>query len=92
MSTDVKALAELAKIALSDSELKTIESEFDSILNFVSQVQELELELEPKAGKLKNVLIDDVAEHNFDFDKEALVKAAPKNDGKHILVKKVIKN
>ena len=91
MKVDVKHLANLALIDLKDEEARQFESEFAHILDFVSKVSEIDLDLKPELGDIYNVFRSDDEEHNFDFNKESLVKSAPKNDGKYILVKKVIK-
>ncbi len=92
MKVDINSLAELSKIELTEEELKELSGEFDSILDFVSKVQSLDLDLEPKAELIHNVMREDSADFDYDFDKEALLTQAKRNDGKYILVKKVIKH
>ncbi len=92
MKPDIKSLANLAKVYVDEKELADFEKDISSILGFVSQVQSLDLDMEPRLGKLYNVLYEDDESFDYDYDKEALIKSAKKNDGKYILIKKVIKN
>ncbi len=87
---DVKHLAELSKIEY-DEKLQELEKDFDAILDFVSKVKELDLDLEPKLGDVYNVFREDEAKERFDIDKKELVEQAPKHKDGYVLVKKVIK-
>ncbi len=90
MKVDVNTLAELSKIKLSDQEEKLFADDFESILEFVSSVQELDLDMEPRVPVLHNVLSSDDEQFDYGYDKKKLVTQAPKNDSEYILVKKVI--
>ena len=86
---DVKHLAELSKIEY-DEQLQELEKDFDAILDFVSKVKELDLDLEPKLGDVYNVFREDEAKERFGIDKKELIEQAPKHKDGYILVKKVI--
>ncbi len=88
---DIDNLANLSKIALSDDEKEEFKNELSSILDFVSKVQELDLDLEPKLGAVYNSLRDDKAPPEALSDPKELIEASKVNNGKYILVKKVIK-
>ena len=79
---DVRKLAALARIKIGDAELETFTHEFDAILNYVGQLEKLEL---PKAGEekppLRNVMRDDGEPHTTGAYTEKLAKQFPSREG-----------
>lgn len=88
---EVKKLAALARISISDEELAAFTKEFDSILAYVGQLEKLEL---PKMGDekppLRNVMREDGEPHETGAFTERLVAQFPKKDGTYLEVKQII--
>jgi len=90
---DIIALADLARIELSEAEIERFSKEFDDILEYVSDIKGLAgTSGEPAVGKLFNVFREDVDPLPADLYTEALLAAAPVRDGRYLKVKKVLKN
>ncbi|MDO8522378.1 MAG: Asp-tRNA(Asn)/Glu-tRNA(Gln) amidotransferase subunit GatC [bacterium] len=99
---DVRALAQLARLEVSDEELAKLEREIPDILKFVETIQAVSAQGydEPKkvSGKSKalspqlmNVMREDENPHEGGAYTDALMKAAPARVGNRIAVKQVIK-
>lgn len=88
---DVKKLAALARITITDAELAQFTKEFDSILAYVGQLEKLEL---PKAGEvtppLRNVMRADGEPHESGAYTEKLVRAFPEKEENYLSVKQII--
>ncbi len=90
---DVKKLAALARIRINDAELETFTKEFDAILAYVSQLEELEL---PKAGEEKpalyNIMRADGEPHESGLYTKRLAEQFPLREGDALVVKQIIKH
>lgn len=88
---DVKKLAALARISISDKELAAFTKEFDAILAYVGQLEKLEL---PKAGATKpalcNVMREDGEPHAPGLYTEKLTEQFPARDGDALSVKQIL--
>ena len=88
---EVKKLAALARISVSDSELEKFTAEFDAILAYVGQLEKLEL---PKSGVekpvLRNVLRADGEPHAAGVFTEKLAEQFPQREGDALSVKQII--
>lgn len=84
--SQIEKLATLARIAITDEEKAQFGKEIESILGYVSEIQEV-----AKEGKqtisIKNVLREDVA---VNTDPENLLEEAPHTEGDFIAVKKIL--
>lgn len=99
---DVLHLARLSRLHLSDDEVEVFKKEISAILEYVEQLQDVDLgDLEPtyQVSGLKNVMREDslmhdnvIAERVYSATQKELLKNAPdsENDG-HIKVKRVLK-
>lgn len=93
MDTDlVKNLASLSRLELTDKEEEKFSKELGSILNYVSQLKELEggdtnFEVIPP-----NRFREDDKPHESGIFTEDLLAGAPKRKDNQILVKKIIEN
>lgn len=88
---EVQHLADLARIALRDEEAAKLTGEFEEILGYVSEVQEIAVDTgEKKVGLLHNVYREDVDPHEPGIYTEALLAAAPERDGQYLKVKKIL--
>jgi len=88
---DVRHVAKLARLALSESQMQTLTPQLASILGYVAKVSEADTTgVEPMAHALPlhNVLRDDVVEPSLPLDK--VLQNAPETDGPFFKVPKVI--
>lgn len=89
---DVRALARLARIAVSDEDIQALEKEIPAILAFVATVQEVAGAAipEPVPGDHRNVMRADEALHIPGAHTEKLLDAAPATEEGYLRVKQVI--
>lgn len=85
-NVDVEKLAKLARISITDEEKSKFGKEIESILGYVSEIQEVAKEGE-KTISIKNVMRDDVA---VNTDPKNLIESAPHTEGDFIAVKKIL--
>lgn len=91
MDIDVERVASLAKLGLSDDEIKALSSEFKSILGYVDKLAELNLEgVEPANHPfgLTNAFRKDVPDP-FP-NRKHILESAPGNDGSFFTVPAII--
>ncbi len=89
---DVKHIAMLSRLYLSESEIETFRSQLSRILDFVEKLNELDTEgIDPKFQIIPpgNVLRDDIP--GISLSKEKSMLNAPETDGKYFIVPKVVK-
>ena len=88
---EIKHLAALARISISEDELASLLKEFDGILSYVGQIESLTLSTgtSPEVSALRNVFRKDecVAE---DVNTKALIDAFPEKEGDLLSVKQII--
>jgi aspartyl-tRNA(Asn)/glutamyl-tRNA(Gln) amidotransferase subunit C len=88
---EVKKLAALARIEVSDAELATFTKEFDGILAYVSQLEKLELPKDLKTvPALRNVFRADENPTEAEKWTEKLVAAFPEKEENYLVVKQII--
>jgi len=87
---DVKHLAKLSRIEITESEVENLTKEIDSILGYVGQIQEAAGDVEKETPKLINVMRDDVVTHTPGQYSESLLANAPAIEGKYVKVKKIL--
>jgi aspartyl/glutamyl-tRNA(Asn/Gln) amidotransferase C subunit len=87
---DVKALAELARLEVTDAELAKLEQEIPDILKFVETIQSANVSVEAKSPELRNVMRPDENPHESGIYTERLIKAAPKSEKDRVVVKQVV--
>jgi len=87
---DVKALAKLARLEVSDEEMARLEKEIPDILAFVDIIQKVSVPTEAKADGLRNVMRADENPHESGKFTKQLLDAAPAREGDRIAVKQVI--
>jgi aspartyl-tRNA(Asn)/glutamyl-tRNA(Gln) amidotransferase subunit C len=99
---DVKKLADLARIDMSDEEIKGIAKDFDAILTYVGQVQEVstsvrqgldEIELESKSPDnyfLNNVMREDISTNNRGEYKDKILAEMPNTEDGYLKVKQIL--
>lgn len=85
---DIEKLAKLSRIALTDDEKAQFGKEIESILGYVSEIQEVSKNIEQQATfDVKNIVRDDTI---VDTDPKNLIESAPESQGDFITVKKII--
>lgn len=90
---DIFNISKLAKIELKEDEIKKFEEEISSILDFVSQLKEVDTKnIDPlsQVTGLENVMEEDKVIDGPGRDK--LLKNVPQKDNGFIKVKKVFEN
>ena len=94
---DVKKLADLARIDMSDEEMAIIAKDFDPILAYVGQVQEaLKLSENISDGKkpedhfLYNIMREDVVTNNGGEYTEKILADAPDTENGFLKVKQIL--
>jgi len=94
---EIKKLADLARIDMSEEEMKEIAKDFDSILAYVGQVQEVSsrtvLEEESKKSEdyfLHNVMREDVVTNKKGEYTEKILKDAPDTQDGFLKVKQIL--
>jgi len=94
---DVKKLADLARLDMSEEEMSTIAKDFDPILAYVGQVKEAlkndKQDIDEKIPEdyfLHNVMRDDVVTNNRGEYTEAILADAPDTEGGFLKVKQIL--
>lgn len=89
---EVKKLAALARIRVSEEELPKFTHEFDAVLAYVGQLEKLDLprDLKPEKPPLHNVMRTDEHPTPAGTNTEKLVAAFPEREGDYLVVKQII--
>lgn len=88
---EVKYVANLARLAITEEEAETLTNELDAIISFAEQLNELDTEnVEPTSHVLdmKNIFREDVAKPGLPV--EEVVKNAPDHENGQIKVPAII--
>ncbi len=88
---DVRALASLARLEISDEEVIRLEKELPSILTFVEQVQKAHADSPESAPVLKNVMREDENPHESGIYTKKVLDAAPAQEKDQVVVKQVLR-
>jgi len=86
---DVESLAELARIELSEEEKKSLIKDFDSILGYVQQIQEIDAKEIKKENKLHNVWREDELAPR-EFSRKLIIEQFPDSQDGYLRVKKIL--
>lgn len=84
---EVRHVATLARLGLSDDERTRLRSELESILDHISRLQQVDtsaISETAQVGELVNVMRDDVARESL--PQEVALDNAPATDGVHFVV------
>lgn len=87
---EVKNLADLARVRLSDEEAEALSKEMDSILDYVGQIKNASVEDEVLVPVLKNIMREDVPINKDDEYTEDILNNAPSRQGRFLKVKKIL--
>ena len=92
-SKEVKKIAKLAKLKLTDDEITLYSSQMSQIINYISQLNEVDTSnIDPLSNVIdnNNVIREDKIKESL--DKYVSLKNAPQSDGEFILVPKIIRS
>ncbi len=87
---EIKNLASLSRIEITDAEADKMTKEIDSILGYVGQIQSKTLDLQREIPKLRNVMREDLVTSSPREYTEKLLKNAPDRDGDYLKVKNIL--
>jgi aspartyl-tRNA(Asn)/glutamyl-tRNA(Gln) amidotransferase subunit C len=90
---EVKKLAALSRLELSDDELEKLRVEIDSIIAYIDTIQKVELPKNPAASPYleeENVFREDVNPHEPGIYTEKLAKQFPREENGYLKVKKIL--
>lgn len=87
---DIRALAKLARVEVTDAEVDKLEKELPAILDFVETVQGARVSATAPKSALRNVMREDANPHEGGVYTDALLKGAPSEKDGRIVVKQVI--
>jgi len=87
---DIKALAKLARLEVSEAEMEKLQKEIPGILSFVETIQKAAGDIPKSDPELRNVMRKDENPHESGIHTEVLLSAAPARDGNRVAVKQVI--
>jgi len=90
IKVDIRALAELARLEVTDAEVRKLEAEIPSILAFVDTIQHIDVSGVTQDTSLRNVMRDDTNPIETGSYTETLLSAAPTREADRIAVKQVI--
>lgn len=91
---DVKKLAEMSRIDMSETELQAIANDFDAILAYVGQVQEAS-QIAPSSDKTKdlnitNVMRDDIVTNEAGFYSDKIIAEMPDTEKNFLKVNQIL--
>ncbi|TSC61446.1 MAG: hypothetical protein Athens041674_763 [Parcubacteria group bacterium Athens0416_74] len=90
MTVDIRSLAKLARLDVTDEEVAKLEAEIPSILDFVETIKNAPTSLSIATPALRNVMRPDENPHESGTYTKELLDAAPAKTGDRIAVKQVI--
>lgn len=86
--SDIKHLAEMARIKISEEDAKRYADDFSSILTYVSEIQSVDVPFVQDIGSVSNVMREDLA-HDAHFTHDFLGQV-PHRDGDYVQVKQIL--
>lgn len=87
---EIKGLANLARIEISDGEMEGLTKELDSILEYVGQIKNASVDDEQVVPILKNVMREDVPTNKDNEYTEDILNNAPSREKRYLGVKKIL--
>jgi aspartyl-tRNA(Asn)/glutamyl-tRNA(Gln) amidotransferase subunit C len=87
----VRRVARLSRLKLDDAEVSRLASELSHVLDYVDQLNELDVkEVEPMAHAIELTNVFRADEPRPSLPREAALSNAPKSDGKYFLVPPIL--
>ena len=87
---EIKHLADLARIEMTDTEAEKMTNDVDSILEYVGQIKEVSGDSAQTVPKLRNVMREDITTNKPGEYTEALLQNAPSREENYLKVKKIL--
>lgn len=90
---DVKKLADLSRLSLTEAEIEKMRGEIDSIISYINVIQKVELPEVPEGTvyfESINVTREDGSPHETGVYTEALLAQSPRRDKNFLKVKKIL--
>lgn len=89
----VKHIAKLARLNLTEKEIKKMKKELSAILDYVEKLKEVDItKVKPYSTKVKNVFREDeLKTEKFFSGAQKLVEMAPQKKGNFVKVKSIFK-
>lgn len=90
---DVKKLAELSRLALTDDEVEQLRADIDAIVSYIDTVRQVPMPdgVTPNPHlDIVNVMREDTVAHEGGEHTSALVEQFPDHDGDFLRVKKIL--
>ena len=94
---DIEKLGDLARIKLSPEEKKELSKDIESILGYVSEIQEISSDMSidnntllPQSVTVCNVMREDEDPHESGLYTERILKESPEVEDNYIKVKKIL--
>lgn len=87
---DVRALAALARLDVSEAELERLEKELPNILEFVDTIQQAQVATTERIPVLRNVMREDGEPHESGMYTDAVLAQAPAVQANRLVVKQVV--
>jgi len=88
---DIRALANLARMEVSDEEVAKLEKELPNILAFVEQIQKASSEAPAEEHSHRNIMREDTNPHEGGLYTKALLDAAPAQEKDQVKVMQVLR-
>ena len=89
-SKDIKNLASLARIEISEEEAEKLTPEIDSILGYVGQIKDVVGNIKKEVPKLHNIILEDISTNTSRQYTDDILSNAPDREGDYIKVKKIL--
>ena len=88
---EIENLAKLCRIELTNDEKKELSGEMDSILDFVNQIQTVNVgDKKESIGQLRKIMREDKNPHESGLYTKDILEEAPKTESGYIKVKKIL--
>jgi aspartyl-tRNA(Asn)/glutamyl-tRNA(Gln) amidotransferase subunit C len=89
---DIKHLADLSRMEISDEEIAKLTGEIDSILGYVGQIMNTTGDMKREVPLLRNVMREDEPQNKTGEYTEGILQNAPAREGNYLKVKKILGN
>jgi len=90
---EVKHIAKLARLGLSDKEIGEFQKELSKILNYIEKLKEVDISnIKPTSHSiaLENVMREDAEKEKLKTKKEKLLELAPESKNGYLKVKSIL--
>ena len=89
---DVRKLAALARLSLSEAQVEAFAKEFDAIIGYVGQLEKLDRSSLAQVPEHRNVMRADRTPHEAGRYTEQITAQFPARDGDYLSVKQIIQH